>query len=126
MKSLYDVLGVQANATEAEVKRAFRQQARIHHPDKGGDAERFREVNEAYETLSNAAKRKTYDWNGRSGGGSGGGGGGCGGGFGDFNFDFSGFGDFQRGSRGVGDPTSAFFDMKSGFARARKRSNDIR
>jgi molecular chaperone DnaJ len=57
----YDVLGVKKTASTDEVKKAFRRLARKHHPDAGGDEEKFKEINEAYEVLSDAEKRKQYD-----------------------------------------------------------------
>ena len=69
-RDYYEVLGVQRNATDAEIKRAFRGLARELHPDVSSapDAEeRFREVAEAYEVLSNAERRELYDRYGREG-----------------------------------------------------------
>ena len=52
-KKLYEVLGLSQSATQDEIKRAFRKLAIQHHPDKGGDQELFKEINAAYEILSN-------------------------------------------------------------------------
>lgn len=61
-KDYYDVLGVNKSASDQEIKAAFRRLAQKYHPDKGGgDAEKFKEVNQAYQTLSNPEKRKMYD-----------------------------------------------------------------
>ncbi|MFA5184830.1 MAG: molecular chaperone DnaJ [Patescibacteria group bacterium] len=60
-KDYYDILGVAKSASPDEIKRAFRKKAHEHHPDKGGDAEKFKELNEAYQVLSNAEKRQQYD-----------------------------------------------------------------
>ena len=64
-KDYYKILGVNKNATEKEIKQAFRKQAKLWHPDANQDnpnAEaKFKEVNEAYEVLSDATKRSTYD-----------------------------------------------------------------
>lgn len=62
MSSYYDVLGVDKTATQDQIKKAYRKMSMKHHPDKtGGDDEKFKEINEAYETLSDANKRKMYD-----------------------------------------------------------------
>ena len=63
-KDLYEVLGVSRDATEADIKKAFRRKARELHPDvnKAPDAEdQFKELNEAYDVLSDANKRAQYD-----------------------------------------------------------------
>ena len=60
-KSYYDILGIERSASQDEIKKAFRKLARKHHPDAGGDEERFKEINEAYEVLSDPEKRKQYD-----------------------------------------------------------------
>ncbi len=61
-KDYYDILGVGKGASDDDIKRAFRRLAHQHHPDKpGGDAEKFKEINQAYQTLGDAEKRKKYD-----------------------------------------------------------------
>ncbi len=82
-KDYYDILGVPRTATADEMKKAFRKAARKHHPDAGGSEERFKELNEAYEVLSDDEKRKQYDEYGRYFGGNmpPGGGGGAGAGW---------------------------------------------
>jgi curved DNA-binding protein len=64
-KDYYEVLGTARNASDADIKKAFRKLARQHHPDvaknKREAEERFKEINEAYEVLSDPAKRKKYD-----------------------------------------------------------------
>ncbi len=60
-KSYYDILGVKKSASADEIKKAFRRLARKHHPDAGGDEETFKEINEAYEVLSDPEKKKQYD-----------------------------------------------------------------
>lgn len=93
-KKLYEVLGVDQKATQEEIKRAFRKLAIQHHPDKGGDSEKFKEINAAYEILSNEEKRGIYDkygFEGLKNGGMGSGG------FGDI-FDIF-FGGHRSGSR---------------------------
>ena len=58
----YEVLGVQENATQDEIKRAYRKLAKENHPDTGGDEVKFKKVSEAYETLSDDSKRSQYDY----------------------------------------------------------------
>src|SRR5271163_198239 len=64
-KDYYKTLGVAREASEDEIKKAFRKLARQYHPDvaktKKGAEEKFKEINEAYEVLSDATKRKKYD-----------------------------------------------------------------
>jgi molecular chaperone DnaJ len=60
-RDYYEVLGIPKNASADEVKKAFRRLARKHHPDAGGDEERFKEINEAYDVLSDKEKREQYD-----------------------------------------------------------------
>ena len=57
----YKTLGVPRTATADEIKKAFRKLARTHHPDAGGDEAKFKEISEAYDTLSDPKKRKEYD-----------------------------------------------------------------
>ncbi|KAH3764021.1 heat shock protein DnaJ family protein [Pelomyxa schiedti] len=63
----YDVLGVKPDATEAEIKKAYRQLVPTHHPDKGGDPEKFQEISNAYEILSDPDQRRLYDQYGEEG-----------------------------------------------------------
>lgn len=60
-KNYYDILGVDKKATKDDVKKAFRKLAQKHHPDKGGDEAVFKEITEAYSTLSDEKKRREYD-----------------------------------------------------------------
>lgn len=60
-QSHYTILGIDKTANEGEIKRAYRRLALTTHPDKGGDVEKFKKINEAYQTLSDAKKRETYD-----------------------------------------------------------------
>ncbi len=60
-KTFYDILGVSRTASQDEIKKAFRKLAVKHHPDAGGDEAKFKEISEAYETLSDEAKREEYD-----------------------------------------------------------------
>ena len=57
----YQILGINKNALVKEIKAAYHWLARLHHPDKGGDPEKFKEIQEAYEILSNGTTRKEYD-----------------------------------------------------------------
>jgi curved DNA-binding protein len=76
-KNYYDMLGVSKSASADEIKRAYRKKALECHPDRGGDQEKFKEVNEAYQILGNPQKKSQYDQFGTTGEqfGSGGGGG---------------------------------------------------
>ncbi len=57
----YSVLGVNKDASQSDIKQAYRRLAMMHHPDRGGDASKLSIVNEAYEVLGNTAKRAEYD-----------------------------------------------------------------
>lgn len=102
-RDYYDVLGVGKDASEADIKKAYRKLSKKYHPDinKAPDAEaKFKEVNEAYETLSDSQKRASYDQFGKAGM-DGAGGNPFGGGYSQGG-DYGGFGDF-------GDIFSQFF-----------------
>jgi DnaJ-class molecular chaperone len=58
---MYEVLGLTRDATADDIKKAYRKLAREHHPDKGGDPEKFKKVQEAYEVLSDPEKRENFD-----------------------------------------------------------------
>lgn len=60
-ESLYEILGVPRDATQDDIKKAFRKLALVHHPDKNGDPEVFKKVNHAYNVLSDVERRKQYD-----------------------------------------------------------------
>ena len=60
-RNYYDILGVKRDATDDDIKKAFRKLAAKYHPDAGGDEAKFKEVSEAYTTLSDKQKRKEYD-----------------------------------------------------------------
>lgn len=57
----YQTLGISKNATPQEIKKAYRKLASKHHPDKGGDAEQFKKIQEAYDTVSDPQKKQAYD-----------------------------------------------------------------
>tara|TARA_B100000683_G_scaffold212038_1_gene206856 strand:- start:50 stop:865 length:816 start_codon:yes stop_codon:yes gene_type:complete len=59
--SHYKTLGVQENATDAEIKKAYKRLAMQHHPDKGGDAKMFQQISEAYDSIKTQEKRQQYD-----------------------------------------------------------------
>lgn len=115
-KDLYEVLGVSKNATDEEIKKAFRKRARELHPDvnKAPDAEdQFKELNEAYDVLSDSSKRAQYDRFGTIPGAAGGGYGG--GGYVDFEDLFGG------GFGGMGDIFSTFFGGGAGGGAVQQR-----
>lgn len=118
----YDVLGVSKNATPDEIKKAFRKKAHVLHPDKkDGDEKKFKEVNEAYQVLSDKQKRAQYDQFGQTFNGAGSQAGGGQGGFNGFdfrNFDFG-------GQAGFGGFEDIFGDMFGGGRRTARRGNDI-
>src|SRR5579872_6090166 len=110
-RDYYEVLGVSRSASAEEIKRAFRNLARKYHPDvnKQPDAEaRFKEINEAYEILSDPSKRRAYDNFGHEAmaGAAGGGPGFAGAGFGNLNDIFDLFVN-MGGGRGAVHPNAA-------------------
>ncbi|MFH1361340.1 MAG: DnaJ domain-containing protein, partial [bacterium] len=121
-KDYYEVLGVKKESSADEIKRAYRKLAREYHPDvnkEAGSDSKFKEINEAYQVLSDPNKRSQYDYYG-SAGGPGGAGGfeGFGGGGSPFQ-GFEGFGDF-------GDIFDTFFGGSRGGRRASARGADLR
>jgi molecular chaperone DnaJ len=116
----YKVLGVEKNASQDEIKKAFRKLAQQYHPDKPtGDEKKFKEINEAYSVLSDPKKRQQYDTFGSADAGAG-----FGGGQGFGGFDFSGFqGSFngQHVDFDLGDIFSQFFG--GGMRRTPKGQN---
>lgn len=124
-RDYYEVLGVQKNATDEEIKKAYRKLAKQYHPDanpnnKEEAEKKFKEVNEAYEVLSDQQKRSMYDQFGHSGPNG-------------YSSDFSGFSGFDGfsgfgGGNGgfdvdLGDIFSSFF---GGSSRSQKRNGPIR
>ena len=105
-RDYYEVLGLQKNASEAEIKKAFKRMAMKYHPDRNPDnkeaEDKFKECKEAYEVLSDSQKRAAYDQFGHAGvdGSTGGGFGGGGASFSDIFGDV--FGDIFGGGRGAG------------------------
>jgi curved DNA-binding protein len=143
-KDYYQILGVPRTASDAEIKKAFRKLAREHHPDVAKDKkaaeEKFKEINEANEVLSDPEKRKKYDTlgpNWQDGGGfqpppgwQGGGGRRGRGGAREFHFGGTGFSDFFEqffgggGSQSYGFPMDEeYFETGGGQARARRGSD---
>ncbi|MFP5527237.1 molecular chaperone DnaJ [Peptococcus simiae] len=122
-RDYYEVLGVDKDATDQDIKKAFRKKARKYHPDVNPDdkeaEKRFKEVNDAYETLSDPQKRQQYDQFGPDGPQFGGFGGGPGAGGAGFGGDFSDIGDifnmFFGGAAGGG-----------GRPHGPRRGNDLR
>lgn len=125
-RDYYELLGVTKTASKEDIKKAFHKLAHKYHPDKkGGDAERFKEVSEAYSILSDDKKRAEYDSYGRVFGGGGPSGSSGFGGFNGGGFDFSQFQDaFNQGGFDMGDIFSEFFAGAAGGTRAR-RGRDI-
>ncbi|MDD5213131.1 MAG: DnaJ domain-containing protein [Candidatus Gracilibacteria bacterium] len=106
-KNYYDILGVSKTASEEEIKKAYRKQAMKHHPDRNKgektDESKIKEINEAYEVLSDKTKKKQYDTFGSTGNFSGGAGG------------FSGYEDiFGGASRGGSRQQTGGFDFDLG------------
>src|SRR5579884_2956269 len=112
-KDFYEVLGVSRTASADEIKRAYRSLARKHHPDvadnKAEAEHRFKEINEAYEVLSDPQKRAQYDRYGTVGNGGMG--------------DFGGFGQGQgfSGAGGFGDIFDIFFGDRMGAQQTQAR-----
>ena len=129
-KDYYDILGVSKTATDDELKKAFRKKAKQYHPDANPNNKKeaevkFKEVNEAYEVLSDPQKRKMYDQFGTADpqqAGFGGAGGPFGGGNGYYSYTTSDFGDFGD----LGDIFSSFFGGGFGGQRATRRNNGPR
>src|SRR3989339_530928 len=103
-KDYYNILGVAKDASPEEIKKAFRKLAHQHHPDKeGGDEAKFKELNEAYQVLSDTKKRQAYDQFGEAGVNGQGGFSGGGAGFSGINWE-----DMMRQSGNSGGPGVEF------------------
>jgi len=116
-RDYYEILGVKRDASEQELKKAYRQMALKYHPDRNPGSkpaeEKFKEINEAYEVLSDSQKRHRYDTFGHAGAGTEG--------MGGFDFGRGGFGDI------FGDIFEDFFGGATGRTRARpERGADLR
>ena len=132
-QDLYDVLGVDEDASQEEIKKTYRTLARKHHPDRNPDdpnaEEKFKEIQKAYSILSDEEKREQYDAQRRLGGG--GGFGGAGGGRGawgqpgpggpEIRFEQGGFDESFGGGGGLGDIFESFFRGDAGRSRSRGR-----
>jgi len=117
-KDYYKTLGVEKKASKDDIKKAFRKLAHKYHPDKSdGNEEKFKEVNEAYQVLSDDKKRAEYDSYGRVFGDTGGGGGFGGFDFSGFDFNQNGFQDFDLGGM--------FGEMFGGGQSRPRRGRDI-
>jgi len=140
MKDYYKTLGISKSATKDEIKKAFYKLAHQHHPDKnGGNDKTFKEVNEAYQVLSDDSKRAHYDRFGSNPGASASGGnpfgqGGFGGGFEGFDFSQFGFGGgrggngnvhFEFGGEDLGDLFGDMFGFGGGRKSRTKRGSDM-
>ena len=132
-RDYYEVLGLSRSASKDEIKKAYRKLAMKYHPDKNPDngeaEEHFKEVNEAYEVLSNDDKRRRYDQFGHAGVGSSASSqsGAYGAGTGDFGDIFSAFNDmFGGGGRSGGGSPFGFEDVFGGGTRRSRSSAGIR
>lgn len=124
-RDYYEVLGLSKNASEDEIKKAYRRLAVRHHPDQGGSEEKFKEISEAYEVLKDEKKRQRYDQFGHAGVGTSA--------ASDGGNPFAGFGGFGQGQEmhfdfgdlGLGDILGSFFGGGRSSGPNRARGSDI-
>jgi molecular chaperone DnaJ len=129
-KDYYNILGVSKEASDEEIKKAYRKLAHKYHPDKGGgDEAKFKEINEAYQVLSDKQKRGQYDQFGSAFDQAG-----AGGGQGFGGFDFSGFSggspggikfEFGENGGGFGDIFGDIFGREERDGQRQERGNDV-
>lgn len=114
MADYYNILGVSENANQDEIKKAYRKLANQHHPDKGGDQAKFKDISVAYDTLSDANKRAEYDHQRKHGNGT------------QFHFNTGDFQNFNDIFGGAFDPfghrSNPFHDI---FGRQVRRNKDL-
>src|SRR5574344_1214516 len=121
----YELLGVSKSASDDEIKKAFRKLAVKFHPDKdGGDEEKFKEINEAYEVLKDKQKRQRYDQFGHAGVGGATGGGNPFEGFGGFGGQGQNV-QFDFGDGGLGDLFGSFFGGGRSSQQGPVRGRDV-
>lgn len=124
-KDYYNILGISRNASTDEIKKAYRNLAQKYHPDKtGGEEKKFKEINEAYQVLSDPRKRQQYDQFGTTFEHAQ-----AGGGFGGFN-DFRDFSSFNEAfgedlGGGLGDIFSSIFGQQTRSSRRPRRGKDL-
>ena len=106
----YSTLGVSKNASDKELKQAYKKASMQHHPDRGGDEAKFKQINEAYSTLKDPQKRGMYDHQQNGGGQA-------------FNFNTSNMGGFEEAMRQANAQYGNMFGQ--GFATRTPRNQDI-
>ncbi len=125
-KDYYSILGIPKDASDDDIKRAYRKLAQQHHPDRtGGNEQKFKEINEAYQILSDKAKRQQYDQFGATFEQAGQGGAGGFGGFGGFEDAFRGGGaEFNFGNFGFEDIFGDIFGNGARGDRGRRQKGE--